>query len=147
MANERTIPAAVEARRPGYEQIAREMLGMPPEWQVMRWEAKGKHPNYYGVLVTGAIPGVLTRGPRKGKPNWRKRTMEASVTIMDAVEKAWIAAWERDTGHCHECFGSGLRFSSWSASEGHTYVPCKRCNATGLATLQSEAALTSGGAR
>lgn len=138
---ERVIPEAVQARSPGYETQAREALGMPPEWKIMRWEAKGDHPNYYGVLVTGAIPGPLkTRGKYKGKPDWSKRTMEASITITTEAEKAWISAWERDTGFCRRCEGTGQRFKSWNCDTGFHYEPCPRCDATGLFSAIKEAA-------
>lgn len=131
---DRLVPDAVRARRPDYETQAREALGMPPEWKIMRWEAKGEYPNYYGVLVTGAIPGPLkTRGKNKGHPNWSKRTMEASFTITKQAEKAWLAAWERDTGFCHRCHGSGQKFKSWNCETGSSYEPCPHCSASGLA--------------
>ena len=139
--SERIIPDAVLARRPDYETQAREALGMSSEWKIMRWEAKGEHPNYYGVLVTGAVPGPLkTRGKYKGHPDWSKRTMEASITITKQAKKTWIAAWERDTGYCHHCLGTGQEFKSWNCNTGFAYSPCSHCAATGLATTKAEAA-------
>jgi len=136
--SERVIPEAVLARRPNYETQAREALNMPPEWRIMSWEAKGDHPNYYGVLVTGAIPGPpISRGKNKGRPDWSKRTLEASITLTKEAEKAWLAAWERDTGYCHRCLGSGQKFKSWSSDHGTAYKPCPHCGATGLAQAKA----------
>lgn len=137
--SEPVIPDAVLARRPNYETQAREALGMPADWKLMSWAAKGDFPNYYGVLVTGAIPGPLkTRGKYKGQPDWSKRTMEASITITKQAQKAWLEAWERETGFCHACSGTGQEFKSWNRDTGFHYEPCKRCDATGIA--KSEAA-------
>ena len=81
-------------RRPILEQHARELLGLPPEWKVYRWEVKGP-----GVQVTGAVTHeVWKRGKRKGHPDWRKRLpeTEATITIPDAMHNAWQLQWEAD---------------------------------------------------
>lgn len=40
-----------------------------------------------GVLVTGAVCPLVTRGPRKGEPNYRKYDRTTKMTVFVPVEK------------------------------------------------------------
>lgn len=134
--SERVIPEAAIARPPTPEQHAREMLKLSPDWRVFSWRAIGDPGKSVGILITGAVcTETIQRGPWKGTPNWKKRdrATEIPVTVFDVQHQSWLAAWERDTGLCHGCQGSGSVFASWSTTEGTKYRPCARCNATGKA--------------
>jgi len=119
------------------EQHARELFGLPPEWEWNRMQRLGPFDgkrNGTATLIEGAVCSVrYTRGPRKGAANWAKRDRSTDFicTITDAQHEAWLAQWERDEGRCHECAGSGDTFASWSKAEGRKTKPCRRCNGTG----------------
>ncbi len=110
---------------------ARELLGMPPDWQVYRWEVKGA-----GVHIEGAVANEkFLRGPRKGHTNWAKKdkATEAGITISNDVHRVWLRDWEIKTGHCHKCGGTSEEWAGWDHIEGTKYRPCQRCAATGNA--------------
>jgi len=134
---ERLVPCAVRQRPATHGQHAKELLGMPSDWEIYSWEQIGNHPNYWGLKVSGGVPRILTRGPRKGKKSWRSCAFDAAVTIRHEAHNAWLAAWEGDTGHCCDCEGTGQRVASWSRETGHEYKPCKRCDASGIAPIQN----------
>lgn len=57
-----------------FEKIEAECLrrGAPDGWQVVRSELLGSHPNYTHHQFTGAVYPPITRGARKGRPNYRR---------------------------------------------------------------------------
>lgn len=121
-----------------YNLHAREKLGMPDTWQWFRLEAKGE--NF--TVITGAIcTEVYLRGKRKGRTNWAKRDKETElpVTISRDEHKAWLLAWEKRTGECHQCSGNGQQWTGWSRDEGNKFRPCTRCDSTGAAPKAGEA--------
>lgn len=130
---ERTVPDAVKARRPDLDQCARELYGEPPEWEVYRWEAIGKGDRRSGVLVTGAVAPLKTRGKYKGHKDWGKLDPETENTyaISDRESDAWLLKWEAETGFCSKCHGSGLVCWRFSVETGSEYKPCKACDGTG----------------
>ena len=126
-------------RPPTREQFAREQMDLPSEWQVYLWEAIGWRTGSgksQGALLTGAVPDrLITRGKRKGQPNWRKLKpgTKATVAVLDDAFDVWLLGWERATDACYKCAGSGRVFASWDHIEGTRYRDCRRCNATGNA--------------
>lgn len=105
--------------------------GAPAGW---RWFAQeGMHG---GRLVTGAVCHALYKsGPRQGQTNWAKRdkTTERKILISDEALRDRCAKWERDTGKCSECFGTGAAWAGWSRDKGDFTKPCRRCGSTGKA--------------
>ncbi len=123
------ISVAAVHGEPTHEAHAREILGLPPEWQAYLWEVKG-----IGIYIEGAVPnGVFKRGKRKGHTNWklRDKNTEAAITIPNDRHREWLRRWETDTGKCHHCKGTGQEFAGWSVSEGVKRRDCGRCGATG----------------
>lgn len=118
---------------------ARELLGMPPEWNSYHLEVIGHTPDANSSAklfrITGAIAPLKTRGKYKGLPNWEKRDVATDKTVYIAPQEheAWIQEWKKKTGKCAECTGSGKQFYRWSITEGTTYRPCKACGETGRA--------------
>lgn len=87
------------------------------------------------TLVTGGIPRILTRGPRKGKKTWDGKGTRTVVTRAEIeAEKQLYASV---TGHCPECYGEGQISVGWSAAEGTKYKPCSHCDATGKAPREA----------
>lgn len=121
-----------------YTEHARELLGMPPEWDSYHLEAIGHTPDDSAtklIRVTGAVAPMKTRGKYKGLPNWDKRDPATDKTAYFTPEEhdRWVQEWEKKTGKCSDCTGSGKRYAGWSVAEGTTYKPCKTCGETGMA--------------
>lgn len=60
---------------------------LPDGWQGNIFKRVGSYPNSQGLLITGAVSPVRTRGPRKGEPNWpkRDRSTEREVYVSNAA--------------------------------------------------------------
>ena len=114
---------------------AREVVKMPPEWSGYEFEAIGRTASQETKLmrVKGAIAPPLTKGKRKGQPNWSKadKTTEREAYFTPAEHDEWCRQWEIRTGLCAQCTGKGEVFARWSTTDGTTYKPCKACDATG----------------
>lgn len=124
------------ARRDLLEDHARERAGMSPEWKMYRWEKQPANGTSTFVNVTGAVcSAVFKAGPRKGYTNWSKldKTTECTVSLGLNEHKEWLGEWERKTGQCNECQGSGQQPAGWTRAEGPLYRACPRCLATGKA--------------
>ena len=129
-------PAAVKERPPNYEQHVREMFGFAREWELVSWEVKGKGATEYLEIVGGVYRTIYTKGKNAGRINFSKPEPDtlATVALPTKAHDVWISNWEKDTGHCHRCFGTGQACTGWSAAEGSRFSPCKRCDATGRVT-------------
>lgn len=107
---------------------AREKSSLPDNWHPWKFEIKDSP---YGdfLELTGAICPLYVRGPKKGKPNYEKADMATACTVQVGRQEyvEWVAKWEKETGKCAMCNGTGKEFSGWSASDGKTYKPCSRC--------------------
>jgi hypothetical protein len=137
--NERPpVPEAIANRPPSMEQCARETFNLRADWQLTGWERKGNSPDYttcqFMEIKGGVYPHVMLSGKRKGQTNYRKPEpgTETVVALTPSQLDAWLLKWEAETGYCHECSGTGLRWSGWNHERGNRYEPCKRCKATGI---------------
>lgn len=114
---------------------ARELLGMPPEWDSYEFEAIGAMPGHPPKLirVAGAVAPPKVSGKNKGEPNWRKRDPATDKTayFSPAEHEAWEATWEQKTGKCAECVGTGQKMAGWDVKTGVRYKPCVKCGASG----------------
>lgn len=109
-------------------EVARRKLAPLPEgWEVFRFQRMGPD----ATLLTGGVPRILTRGPRKGRKQWSGGHLTVAVT--DAEVAAEHARYEATTGHCGDCFSTGRVWDRWSAGEGSSTKPCARCAGTGVA--------------
>lgn len=102
-------------------------------WEAYAWEVIDDT-----VIVKGAVPGVVMRGPNRGNRKWPSTKhpsyRQHVITLPDAV--AWVLAWEAETGRCSACDGSGREVERWSMSEPTTYRDCRRCKGSGAAPEQ-----------
>jgi hypothetical protein len=96
-------------------------------WEPYKYERVGDD-----SLITGGIPRVLTRGPRKGRKTWDGKG--TSVVVTSAEVAAQAASYAAETGNCDRCFGEKIVFARWSKAEGKKYRPCTKCSETGRAT-------------
>jgi hypothetical protein len=105
-----------------YLAAARKKLNAPPEWE---WYALEVLTPTDDTLVTGGIPNAGGRSRR-----WRGVEPQKCV-----VTRADVAAvndeYERDTGLCCRCAGTGETLASASVDRGNTYRKCARCVGTG----------------
>lgn len=78
-----------------YDRACRKIADLPAEWRGMIFKSVGHPADHQGVIVTGAVAPLITRGPNKGEPNWRKRdfSTEQQVYVSHAD---YVAA--RDAG-------------------------------------------------
>ena len=107
--------------------------GLPPGWTWYESEAKGERPHHV-FIIKGGVPGaVFKSGKNKGKPNVAKWTSPAELVISAHEMKERKAKWEKDTGLCSFCTGSGQTFASYSTKDGTTTRDCAACKATGKA--------------
>lgn len=87
-----------------------------------------------GWLLTGCKPdGVYSRGKRKGEPRYshpEPGTIKRVIVTDEELRKEAIA-YEKLTGKCWNCKGSGKTFKSWSSHEGVSYQVCDKCQGCG----------------
>jgi hypothetical protein len=122
------------------EQQARELAGMGDNWRAYHFEAIGNPGAFVCDKITGAVVPLITRGNRKGRPNWKakdKATIRV-VYITKEQHEAWLVKWEQTTGKCSACEGSGQRVVSASVVDGTKYKPCGACKGTGLANRKEQ---------
>lgn len=115
---------------------AKELLGMPPEWDAYEFEAIGRTADQREaklIRVVGAVAPPKTRGKYKGLTNWYKRDLatEKTAYFTPTEHEEWTRQWEQKTGKCSECMGRGEKIVGWSAASGKRYKPCDKCGATG----------------
>lgn len=98
-------------------------------WEPYRLEVVGDV-----VLVDGAIPHIITRGPKKGQKRWSPLVSprKTYVTHAEAVEEE--KRYEAETGKCGDCFGEGKKVWGWNKDEGTKYRECKKCHGCGKAS-------------
>lgn len=111
------------------EAHAREMLGEDETWRVFRWQ------NEWSIYtLTGKRVRLFSRGPRKGKPDWKTPGDNRSVHITHAAHDAWLKRWQERTGGCVRCEGSGRTFKSWCRETGIETNTCNVCGGSGKVT-------------
>jgi hypothetical protein len=127
-------PAVVD--RPNlYELHAREKAGLPQEWRLYKWELFPKAgPDFLYVQITGAVALTkYTKGPRKGRTNWSQKSCQKTVILVRQEHEEWCREWERKTGKCQRCYGTGQSWAGWNHLTGDAWRDCRKCNATGKA--------------
>ena len=110
------------------ESAARRKLKASPEWRAFKFEAIE---DWY--LIEGKIPeGAYASGPRKGQPKWGAGDGQKTILTAEDVDEE-MELYERTTGLCRDCFGSGKVMLGWSKEKGKTFRRCPRCGESGKA--------------
>jgi hypothetical protein len=130
------VPNLVQRRPPTMDQFIIERFKLDPKWEHAGWKKEGMDPKTGDckfILVTGAVYPEITRGRRKGHTNYKKPEPGTflSVSVIPDEMDQWMSSWEKETGYCSKCSGTGHAWSGWSAERGNRYTPCKHCSATG----------------
>ena len=101
---------------------ARRKLGAGPEWQWCTSEA-----------ITGGflLKGSRTIEKRNGTKGWARPMQKVILTADDL--RAEEECYQRETGKCFNCEGTGQETYGFSRDEGKLIRPCRLCNATGEA--------------
>ena len=84
-----------------------------------------------GFLVTGGVPGVYKSGKKKGRTKWPKKSECDRIIVTLEDRDAAIVEYEKETGKCAWCEGSGKTLSRWSRDRGSEFRQCEKCDGTG----------------
>lgn len=106
---------------------------MGEQWEPYSWCMLPSGGDYELAEVCGSIAPLYTKGKRKGQHNWDKmdKSTKRTVYITIAENAEFVAQWERDTGKCANCEGTGKTLQSWHYIKGATYRDCVECNGIG----------------
>lgn len=116
------------------EEHAREKLGKPPTWRAFRYECL---PAHSPDTTHYAITGMVCLDKKNGSPNWQCPLDEKAEVIISVEEhEAWLVEWERKTGKCWRCTGTGKIIKRVSRIDGTEYRPCPECKGMGKAVTQ-----------
>lgn len=107
---------------------ASRLLGIPG------WEAHSfRVVDPSSILMEGGVyRTVLRSGKRKGRKNYSKPEPGTvhTIVISESDRLAFEAAWEAETGKCHQCTGTRVTIKSTGVS-GTTWRTCRRCEGSG----------------
>lgn len=112
----------------------KERYNLPEDWVWHSFESIGT--DYSHTIFKGGVyRHAIQRGKYKGRTDYKRPDpgTEMALVMEDAVFMAWLPVWEKRTGKCSVCHGSGQKWTGWSAAEGNHYIDCPRCDATGNA--------------
>lgn len=128
-------------------QFIRESNGLSDGWQWFSFKVldhKGKEPKdwRYAQYEGAVYPHLITRGPRKGLPNYRKPEpgTERTCIVDDLQYQAWLVEWEARMNKCCGCEGSGEQWRGWDATMGDKFSRCFRCGGTGHPPIKERVA-------
>lgn len=118
-------------------------LGMPEGLQMLRMQCfpEDGEAIYFEFEGAESVP-IFKSGPRKGKLNYKSATGRHVARILVADVETIQSTYEGVTGKCVTCEGRGQEWCGWSRSEGTKHRPCKRCNATGMASNETRTCAT-----
>lgn len=107
---------------------------LSPEWEPYLYEVIGDHRDRNASLIkiTGAVAPLVSRGPNRGRRNWRRMQRDTVREFFFTADDhdLFVDEWERTTDRCKRCFGYGKEVQSVGVS-GTTYRKCRRCHGTG----------------
>lgn len=116
------------------DRIARRKLGrLFDEWRVLALERLGPDATLLELGVTTIVIG------RDNKADKQWSDPKLMVVVTDAEEREERLRYERETGRCANCYGSGRQWAGWHYQEGTKYRPCCACGATGCARNEEAA--------
>lgn len=123
------VMAPEPARPPDFRlMVARKFANQGDDWNWCRMEYIGEGEGA-GALIEGGLPNIDCRG----KQRWTGVRLD-KLFVSEAQVASAALAWERETGKCHVCAGSGQENIGWHHKDGNKYRTCTRCNGEGTPT-------------
>ena len=116
------------------DECARDKAGMGEDWSPYSFKCLPEHPQKSELVeVIGAVAPLKTRGKSKGSHNWDKmdKSTKRTVYITFKEHAEWVKGWEKKTGLCANCKGTGQQWAGWSVTDGYKYRNCGKCRASG----------------
>lgn len=105
---------------------------LPAGFIFFKWECFPQPGPTLYVEFSGGLCPLLTRGKRKGRPNYRKATERQTFVVSVAHSELWESEYEEKTGKCRQCRGKGMELVSINFVKGITsHRECSRCRGTG----------------
>jgi hypothetical protein len=104
--------------------VALRKVGNPDGFTVCGWEALDDGSVLYRMKQE--IPATDTT-----RRYWIGE--EKTACVNDDDLKAEVSRFEKETGRCAKCNGTGQQWQGWNHERGNRYEPCTRCGATGRA--------------
>lgn len=120
----------------------RRKLNLSDDWETFSWEIIGNTQEDRAIgdmMVQGGVPAVIKTGKRKGGKTWKGVAVRKCI-ITDREIADERRMYERETGKCSTCYGTGQSWFEWSKDAGNRYHDCKKCEATGKTKIIAEAA-------
>ena len=114
---------------------------LPSDFYFWQWECFPKPPAIKCLYVqfTGSRCPLVTRGKRKGKPNYRKGTDKQIFVVSTSEAETWESEYEQNTGNCRQCRGDGKEVKSIDCVNNvTTYRPCSTCRGSGNPLTEQE---------
>jgi hypothetical protein len=120
-----------------YEEHARELLGLGPEFHLAKWESLD-----FDKVGKFAQAPLLADGEIAWK--YEVKGSRKKVTFTLGEHHAWVKAWELRTGLCSGCSkeNPGQVWMGWNVNAGHRYAVCQRCKGTNRSPLVEEGECT-----
>lgn len=114
-------------------EFLKERYKLADEWVWHSFEVLDYPAMQFTKFQGGVYPYAKAKGKYKGRTDYKRPAhgSESTVILSEREFEPWLLEWERRTGKCWKCTGSGEVFASWSAASGTTYKPCRRCEASG----------------
>lgn len=120
-------------------EFLKERYHLPDEWVWHSFEAIEDRPPFRFAKYSGGVyPFAKAKGKYKGRTDYKRPVIgtEQVVVLDDHEFEAWLPTWEARTGLCHECLGTGQKWTGWHYKEGSSYCDCPRCGTSGKAPAQ-----------
>lgn len=103
---------------------------MDTSWETVRWCCIGDDVKRADAIFTLGVPRLLKSGPRKGQKTWRD-SERREIVVTDEEAAAEFARCEAG-GVCGDCIGTKQVRHGWSKDLGNRFIPCVRCESTGV---------------
>lgn len=122
-------PEIARKRPPEPQQCAIELYGLPDDWTFIHLDVKSlNEPTEYTIMEGAVYPKTLFGEPDYSNP---KPGTKFKLSLPTIIWEKWKLDWERETGFCFKCKGSGRYLAKWGKEIGPVYRDCTRCGATG----------------
>jgi len=110
-------------------ETAREKFNLSEEW---RWAQSEAIPG--GFLLKGSITTEKKSKDGKTKTRWERPLDKYIITKEDT--RRCEENYEKSTGNCARCEGTGKHCCGWNKDTGNDFETCGTCKGSGKAVLE-----------